>query len=65
MKFTRIQFSSAPCRVIRRTTKTGERDFGDISRPFAGLERSQMTTAEDHNRAKPRKFRGKFEFLLG
>ncbi len=51
-------------RVLGRTTKTGVRDFCDMSTPLAGPDRSQQATTERRIGRKPRKFRGKFESML-
>ncbi len=37
-------------RVFSRTTKTGVRDFCDMVGPFAGPERSQLTTTKQIDR---------------
>lgn len=49
--------------LFGRTTKTGVRDFCDMSYPLAGPDRSQSATTERHMGRKPRKFRGKFESM--
>ncbi len=50
-------------RVFSRTTKTGVRDFCDMSTPLAGPERSQWATTEWRIGRKSRKFRDKFESM--
>ena len=50
-------------RVFSRTTKTGPRDFRDMSAPLTGPDRSQVATTETHIERKTRKFRGKFESM--
>ena len=50
-------------RVLGRTTKTGVRDFCDMSTPLAGPDRSQVATTERRIGGKPRKFRAKFESM--
>ncbi len=50
-------------RVLRRTTKTGVRDFCDMSTPLAGPGRSQVATTERRIGRKPRKYRDKFESM--
>ncbi len=46
-----------------RTTKTGVRDFYDMSYPLAGPDRSQEATTERRIGRKSRKFRDKFESM--
>ena len=50
-------------RVLGRTTKTGVRDFCDMSTPLAGPDRSQVATTERRIGRKPRKYRDKFESM--
>ncbi len=50
-------------RAFGGTTKTGVRDFCDMSDPFAGPDRSQVATTGRRIGRKPRKFRGKFESM--
>ncbi len=51
-------------RAFSRTTKTGVRDFCDMSTPLAGPARSQVATTERRIGRKPRKYRDKFESML-
>ncbi len=50
-------------RAFSRTTKTGVRDFRDMSTPLAGPDRSQVATTEWRIGRKYRKFRDKFESM--
>ncbi len=50
-------------RAFSRTTKTGVRDFCDMSTPLAGPDRSQQATTDRRIGRKPRKVRGKFESM--
>ena len=49
--------------MLGRTTKTGVRDFCDMSTPLAGPDRSQQATTERRIGRKPRKFRDQFESM--
>ncbi len=50
-------------RAFSRTTKTGVRDFCDMSTPLAGPDRSQVAMTDRRIGRKLRKFRDKFDSM--